>query len=199
MISVPDELKKKLTACRRSVSRLTDWRWDIERAEALRTELRSLNDELFDLIPENEDIPSEIEEKVEYYNVKLDRYINRLKSPVSSFSQFNDDDFEDSDDYVLSEVSTFIDIPRAHLSMLAQILKSVSYQSSDDESTIIDDNLPIAVRKPARIMKQPDRLGFPFSSIARNAIAAVSTGGPYPTFPNSSGTAFGPGSQFGYV
>uniref|UniRef100_A0A6P6Y266 Uncharacterized protein LOC113793719 n=1 Tax=Dermatophagoides pteronyssinus TaxID=6956 RepID=A0A6P6Y266_DERPT len=26
------------------------------------------------------------EEKVEYYNVKLDRYINRLKSPVSSFS-----------------------------------------------------------------------------------------------------------------
>ena len=122
MISVPDELKKKLTACRRSVSRLTDWRWDIEQAEALRTELRSLNDELFDLIPENEDIPSEIEEKVEYYNVKLDRYINRLKSPVSSFSQFNDDDFEDSDDYVLSEVSTFIDIPRAHLSMLAQIL-----------------------------------------------------------------------------
>uniref|UniRef100_A0A6P6Y563 Uncharacterized protein LOC113793720 n=1 Tax=Dermatophagoides pteronyssinus TaxID=6956 RepID=A0A6P6Y563_DERPT len=86
MISVPDELKKKLTACRRSVSRLTDWRWDIERAEALRTELRALNDELFDLIPENEEVPSEIEEKVEYYNVKLDRYINRLKSPVSSFS-----------------------------------------------------------------------------------------------------------------
>ena len=43
-------------------------------------------------------------------------------------------------------------------------------------------------------------IGFPFSSLTRNAIAAVSTGGgPYPTFPNSTGTAFGHGSQFGYV
>ena len=95
MISVPDELKKKLTACRRSVSRLTDWRWDIERAEALRTELRSLNDDLSSI------------------------FINIL-SQVDNDSQFND--FEDSDDYVLSEIPTFIDIPRAHLSMLAQIL-----------------------------------------------------------------------------
>ena len=90
MIAVPDELRKKLLACRRIISRLSDWRWDIEHAEALRVEMDSLNAELFDLVPEDEEIPYEIEEKVEHYNVMLDRYIDRLKSgSVSSILNYN--------------------------------------------------------------------------------------------------------------
>ena len=51
--------------------------------------------------------------------------------------------------------------------------ESVSYQSSDDESTIIDDNLPIAVRKPARIMKQPDRLGIASSFSSQSPLDLI--------------------------
>ena len=90
MIAVPDELRKKLLACRRIISRLSDWRWDIEHAEALRVEMDSLNAELFDLVPEDEEIPYEFGEKVEHYNVMLDRYIDRLKSgSVSSILNYN--------------------------------------------------------------------------------------------------------------
>ncbi|KAH9416266.1 hypothetical protein DERP_000765 [Dermatophagoides pteronyssinus] len=83
MISIPEELKKKLTLCRRNVSRLTEREWDIDRVEALRSELKSLNGELFDLFPEDEEFPSEITDKVVYYDTLMTRYINNLKSTIS--------------------------------------------------------------------------------------------------------------------
>lgn len=83
MISIPEELKKKLTSCRRTVSRLTEREWDIDRVEALRSELKSLNGELFDLFPEDDEFPSEITDKVVYYDTLMTRYINNLKSTIS--------------------------------------------------------------------------------------------------------------------
>ena len=85
MISIPEGLKKKLTSCRRNVSRLTVWNWNIDRAVALRSELNSLNGELFDLFPEDEEIPTEITDKVFYYNDLLESYIRSLKSSDFGF------------------------------------------------------------------------------------------------------------------
>ncbi|KAH9525909.1 hypothetical protein DERF_000041 [Dermatophagoides farinae] len=87
------------------------------------------------------------------------------------------------------------------LPIVTMVNRESAERAVKDANPIIDGrkanvNLAYLGAKPRNGFLQN---GFPFSSLTRNAIAAVSTGGgPYPTFPNSTGTAFGHGSQFGF-
>ena len=104
MKPIPEELKRRLFNCRRNVSCLVIRKWDIERTEKLRDELNGLNEELFNLLEDDEDVPEDLISKMSEYNVKLDCYLEMLKN-TNTNSTSNQTNHSNGDDDLVNNLS----------------------------------------------------------------------------------------------